>query len=321
MSAPAQRRIQSDTLAGYITYYSPTGRRFGLRTSDEREFTVHLPANAVSRIVRNLGDDYRDYHRRHRRHAGRGPLRLRVRHPLRVGGAAPGSRPRRSPSRRRPAASTSSSTRTGGSNRPPPSPTSICAATSPTACHDWRGFRTHLTLRRHPSAGLRRRGRTPETDTISRLVYGLATAYLLTGKDRFLEAAEAGTEYLREHMRVDDTADGITYWYHGIDITASGHRPVFASEFGDDFDAIPMYEQIYALAGPTQTFRITGDPRILQDIDRTVELFQKYFRDPVRGGFSSHLDLITMDPNAELAGPQPVPQELELWSATTPPRI
>ena len=41
-----------------------------------------------------------------------------------------------------------------------------------------------------------------ETDTISRLVYGFATAYLLTGEDRFLEAAEKGTEYLREHMRV-----------------------------------------------------------------------------------------------------------------------
>ena len=35
---------------------------------------------------------------------------------------------------------------------------------------------------------------------------------------------------------------------------------VFASEFGDDYDAIPAYEQIYALAGPIQTYRITGDP-------------------------------------------------------------
>ena len=39
---------------------------------------------------------------------------------------------------------------------------------------------------------------------------------------------------------------------------------MLASEFGDDYDAIPAYEQIYALAGPTQTYRITGDPRILQ---------------------------------------------------------
>ena len=39
-------------------------------------------------------------------------------------------------------------------------------------------------------------------------------------------------------------------------------KKILASEFGDDYDAIPAYEQIYALAGPTQTYRITGDPRI-----------------------------------------------------------
>ena len=39
-----------------------------------------------------------------------------------------------------------------------------------------------------------------ETDTISRLVYGFASAYMLTGDDRYLEGAEKGTEYLREHL-------------------------------------------------------------------------------------------------------------------------
>ena len=45
---------------------------------------------------------------------------------------------------------------------------------------------------------------------------------------------------------------------------ATASSKVFASEFGDDYDAIPAYEQIYALAGPIQTYRITGDPRILR---------------------------------------------------------
>ena len=57
-----------------------------------------------------------------------------------------------------------------------------------------------------------------ETDTISRLVYGFASAYLLTGDDRFLEGAERGTEYLREHMRFYDLDENIVYWYHGIDV-------------------------------------------------------------------------------------------------------
>src|SRR5690606_3528443 len=112
------------------------------------------------------------------------------------------------------------------------------------------------------------------------MVYGLATAYLLTGEDRFLEAAEAGTEYLREHMRVVDNENGVVYWYHGMDVSANGRRKIYASEFGDDYDAIPAYEQIYALAGPMQVYRVTGDPRILSDLDATVALFNKYFRDP-----------------------------------------
>src|SRR4030095_2228095 len=69
-------------------------------------------------------------------------------------------------------------------------------------------------------------------------------------------------------------------------------------EFGDDYDSIPMYEQIYALAGPTQTFRITGDPKILWDIEKTMELFEKYFKDNVNGGYSPHLDPITLDPRS-----------------------
>ena len=34
----------------------------------------------------------------------------------------------------------------------------------------------------------------------------------MTGDDRFLEAAEKGTEYLRDHMRTVDTAEDIAYW-------------------------------------------------------------------------------------------------------------
>lgn len=142
-----------------------------------------------------------------------------------------------------------------------------------------------------------------ETDTISRLVYGLASAYLLTGDDRYLEGAEKGTEYLRDHLRFYDLDEKIVYWYHGIDV--SGHREtkIFASEFGDDFDAIPAYEQIYALAGPIQTYRITGDPRILEDAEMTVDLFDRFFLDKTLGGYFSHLDPITLDPRSEALGP------------------
>jgi hypothetical protein len=93
------------------------------------------------------------------------------------------------------------------------------------------------------------------------------------------------------------------YWYHGIDVHGQREDKVFASEFGDDIDAIPAYEQIYALAGPIQTYRVTGDPRILRDAEMTVDLFDRFFLDREKGGYFSHLDPVTLDPRSETLGP------------------
>ncbi len=163
---------------------------------------------------------------------------------------------------------------------------------------DYRDYRTTITLSGEKPADDYRQ----EQNTISRLVYGFASAYLLTGEDRFLEGAEKGTEYLREHMRFYDSDENIVYWYHGIDVHGRREDKIFASEFGDDFDAIPAYEQIYALAGPIQTYRITGDPRILRDAELTVDLFDRFYLDRDKGGYFSHLDPITLDPRSDSLG-------------------
>ncbi|MBX3435144.1 MAG: AGE family epimerase/isomerase [Pirellulales bacterium] len=164
---------------------------------------------------------------------------------------------------------------------------------------DYRNYRTNLS-----STGDKQKSGRQETDTISRLVYGFASAYMLTGDDRYLEAAEKGTEYLREHMRFSDKSEGTCYWYHAIDVKADGtEQKVFASEFGDDYQAIPCYEQIYALAGPTQTYRITGDNAILEDAKATIRLFNRHFKDASpKGGYYSHIDPITLSPHAESLG-------------------
>ena len=125
---------------------------------------------------------------------------------------------------------------------------------------------------------------------------------MMTGDDRYLEAAEKGTDYLREHLRNIDPHEDIVFWYHAIDVSRDRVKKIYASEFGDDFDAIPAYEQIYALAGPTQTYRITGDPSILQDIHMTLNLFDKYFLDKKLGGYFSHVDPVTFDPHSESLG-------------------
>jgi mannose/cellobiose epimerase-like protein (N-acyl-D-glucosamine 2-epimerase family) len=164
---------------------------------------------------------------------------------------------------------------------------------------DYREYRTIINLAGKKEADNYRQ----ETDTISRLIYGMASCYLMTGEDRFLEVAEEGTQYLREHMRFYDSDEKVVYWYHGIDVHGNREDKIFASEFGDDYDAIPAYEQIYALAGPIQTYRITGDPRILKDAEMTVDLFERFFLDKSNGGYFSHLDPITLDPRSDSLGP------------------
>jgi mannose/cellobiose epimerase-like protein (N-acyl-D-glucosamine 2-epimerase family) len=160
---------------------------------------------------------------------------------------------------------------------------------------DYAKYRTMLHL-----AGAKKGDFLQETDTISRMVYGMASAYLMTGQDRFLEAAEKGTEYLRDHMRFYDRDEDMVYWYHGVKVSGEREQKLLTSEFGDDYDSIPMYEQIYALAGPTQTFRITGDRLILSDIEKTLDLFEKYFKDHEKGGYFSHIDPITFDPRSSM---------------------
>jgi len=158
---------------------------------------------------------------------------------------------------------------------------------------DYRKYRTMLHL-----AGAKKGDYLQETDTISRMVYGLASAYLLTGEDRFLEGAEKGTEYLRDHMRFYDADLDLVYWYHGVKVAGDREEKLLTSEFGDDNDSIPAYEQIYALAGPVQTYRVTGDPRILYDANKTIELFHKYYIDREKGGYFSHIDPIDLDPRS-----------------------
>ncbi|MFC1401780.1 MULTISPECIES: AGE family epimerase/isomerase [Streptacidiphilus] len=300
MSTPTDTRTFSDSIAGYVTTYEPTLDRFGLRTSNGRTVTINLDENVNSQIVRNLGEPYQDTTAATRDMLAEG--RFVFVYGLFYqweGGERIEARMITFPERARGAYVF---------EHPDWWVHQACQIADfylrghfPDGVYDWRNFRTKLTLHgtHVPDNGQDIR---QETDTISRLVYGLATAFMLTGEERFLEAAESGTGYLREHMRVADDDGGFVYWYHGIDISPSGQRKVFASEFGDDYDAVPMYEQIYALAGPTQTFRITGDPRILSDIDRTVTLFDRHFRDRERGGFFSHLDPITMDPRSDSLG-------------------
>src|SRR5436190_641188 len=286
----------SDTIAGTVTDYRADEDAFTLRTMDGREFDVGLTSQTYAEVVRNLGHAYADATGQMRDMLDRGRMlfaygifypehgdvTFEAMHIVFVGRTSHDfafERPDWWVDQIREVADF------------------YIRAQFPDGNIDYAQYRTRITLEGDKLPGTRH-----ETDTISRMVYGMASAYLLTGEDRFLEAAERGTEYLREHFRTVDAGEGVAYWVHGIDTSGAKEKKILASEFGDDYDAIPAYEQIYALAGPTQTFRITGDPRIEEDIDMTIELFNRFFLDRSGGGFYSHIDPITFDPKAEGLG-------------------
>jgi mannose/cellobiose epimerase-like protein (N-acyl-D-glucosamine 2-epimerase family)/anti-anti-sigma regulatory factor len=288
----------SDTIAGYVTRYDDDTDSFGLRTTDGRVFDAFMTKNTFSQAMRNFGEAYLDTTGQMR------DMLVPERYLFAYGIFYPEGDGHRFevksmifPSIRgkeyifeQPRWWVNQARFIGDF---------YLRGQFPDGNYDWRNYRTKLSLSGTHTPDYIAPDYRQETDTISRLVYGLATAYLLTGEDRFLEAAESGTEYLREHMRAVNESEGIVYWYHGIDVSGTSQRKIFTSEFGDDYDAIPMYEQIYALAGPTQTYRITGDPRILDDIDKTILLFDRFYKDEDQGGYFSHLDPINLDPRAD----------------------
>jgi mannose/cellobiose epimerase-like protein (N-acyl-D-glucosamine 2-epimerase family) len=288
----------SDTIAGTVTSFDADSKTFGLRTADGRDFEIALTPATYGEVLRNLGGGYVDATGQLHDmlepgrflfahgifYPERGDHVFEAKHLVFVGSAVDEfafERPDWWIEQVRELANFYLEAEFGGEEG-----------------MDYRGYRTELTLEGRKTSATRQ-----ETDTISRLVYGFATAYMLTGDDRFLEAAERGTEYLRDHMRFVDTDRGVVYWAHGIDVLpGGGERKVLASEFGDDYHAVPAYEQIYALAGPMQTYRITGDPRILRDVELTVELFDRFFADRDGGGFFSHVDPVAFDPRSETLG-------------------
>ncbi|MCC5668861.1 AGE family epimerase/isomerase [Nostoc sp. CHAB 5784] len=294
----------SDLIAGYVTYYDPENDIFGIKTSDGREFDAALSHMTYAKLVQNLEEPYPD---------ATGAMRSMLvpgRYLFSYGIFYPDS----SKFEAKQIVFVGRTENDYVFEKPHWWVNQIQSVASfylkaqfGEGEIDYRNYRTDLTL-----AGAKQTyNYRQETDTISRMVYGFATAYMLTGEDKFLEAAEKGSEYLREHMRFVDLDEGIVYWYHGIDVQSDRsvspfglrEQKIFASEFGDDYYAIPAYEQIYALAGPMQTYRITGDPRILSDAELTVKLFNDFFLDKSEhGGYFSHIDPVTLDSHSDSLG-------------------
>ena len=165
-------------------------------------------------------------------------------------------------------------------------------------------YRTNLNILGQPTDET-----VQESAVLSRLLYDLSSAYLMTGAERYLMAARAAANYLREAFRSLSHDGRYCFWAYGRRRNMQGERGeflLFASQGPDDRGTIPLYEQIYALAGLTQFYRITLDWEVLEDIRRTITSFQDFFWDSPQakekglagtGGYYSHLDPATMRPD------------------------
>ena len=157
---------------------------------------------------------------------------------------------------------------------------------------DFTRYRTELNILYQPKSEMQ------EVATLSRLLYGFAVTYQLTGHGRYLDALRVGVQYQRDTFKVSMPDGGSVFWASYYD----GTKRYLPSNNGDDAGTIPLYEQIYSLAGLTMFYRITGDLQTLHDILATVDTFNKYFLDKGdHGNYFSHLDPDTLSPvGAEL---------------------
>jgi mannose/cellobiose epimerase-like protein (N-acyl-D-glucosamine 2-epimerase family) len=161
-------------------------------------------------------------------------------------------------------------------------------------------YRTNLNI-----IGLPTDDNIQEMATLSRLIFGLSSSYLLTGRERYLLAARAGVKYQRETYRTLSHDGQYCFWAFGKRKLRYGSELIEYSLNNDDEGTFPLYEQIYALAGMTQYYRISLDEDVLQDIKRTVKAFNSFYLDskdvnpefPGLGGYFSHIDYATMRPD------------------------
>ena len=150
---------------------------------------------------------------------------------------------------------------------------------------DYSSYQTNLSL-----TGEKEEDDIQVCATLARLIYGFSSAYLMTGNELYFKAAEKGVEYQRNYFRTVSDDGAFIIWAFGY----KDGKKIMPSNNTVDKGTIPLYEQIYALSGLTQFYRITKDWETLQDITQTIELFNQKFKDTKNGGYFSHIDYATL---------------------------
>jgi len=178
----------SDTVAGYVTDFDRSSKSFGLKTSDGRQFKAYMTFNTFARVSQNLDEGYIDATGQMPELLTPGQLvyaygvfypqedgfRFEVKSMVFPGQGQENYRHEEPDWWIRQIRSIANSYLKWQFDYP-------------AEAIDYSKYRTYLNL-----SGAKKGDFLQETDTVSRLVYGFASAYLLTGEDKFLEAAEKG---------------------------------------------------------------------------------------------------------------------------------
>jgi mannose/cellobiose epimerase-like protein (N-acyl-D-glucosamine 2-epimerase family) len=166
----------------------------------------------------------------------------------------------------------------------------------PAGSLDFRSYSTYLSR-----SGRKRPRALQDANSLSRFIYAMAAGFMLTGEESLLQAAELGADYLRNNFRLPTDPEH-ALWFHALDVRTSPPTCVLGSPLPGDGGAITAFDEIYVLSGPAQLYRVNGDPALRTDVERTVRMFDRYFRDPQHGGFFSHLDPVSLDPRSAALG-------------------
>lgn len=122
--------------------------------------------------------------------------------------------------------------------------------------------------------------------TVSRTLYGLCTAFALTGDVSFLQCARHGFEFLVHKAAFRHK--GLLFFHSQMDRQGRSKSA--------DENRVNIFTHIYALTGIVAYYDVTGSPVAHEMIKEGLRTLHRVFHDPVEAGFYDAISLPHLSP-------------------------
>jgi mannose/cellobiose epimerase-like protein (N-acyl-D-glucosamine 2-epimerase family) len=149
---------------------------------------------------------------------------------------------------------------------------------------EFGGYFTNLTENGSPPAGPD--GLNKWGYVVSRTLYGLSTAFALTGDRSFLEPASSGVAFLLGPGSFRKS--GFSFFQTRMDRTGRRHP--------SDARDINVFGQIYALTGLIAYYDTTRDTAVAGRVDESLRTLSSLYHDDEFGGFFNALSHADLEP-------------------------